>query len=281
VLELRPVSAGDLDACLALSAEAGWNQNAADWRIILEQGHVVGLCSPNAGPLATAAVLPYGGRFGWICMVLVTASERRRGHATRLMQYCIDWLSARGLVAGLDATPAGREVYRGLGFEDVYGLTRLQAQRATTKHAEWDAEIRPLVASDLGLVAAYDGDRFGADRAPLLAALRERCPQAAFVAHRAGRICGFALAREGRLATQVGPVVADNEAIARLLMAHALASISGPVFIDIADRHREVRSWLDELGFEVQRPYTRMLLGRSQPLDRPAAIVAIAGPEFA
>jgi GNAT superfamily N-acetyltransferase len=281
VLELRPVGAGDLDACLALSAEAGWNQNAADWRIILERGHVVGLCRPNADPLATAAVLSYGGRFGWICMVLVTASERRRGHATRLMQHCIGWTKKHGLVAGLDATPAGREVYRTLGFEDVYALTRLQAHNVNPQPLSAAAEIRPLVASDIGLLAAYDADRFGADRTPLLASLHERCPQAAFVARLGGRICGFALAREGRLATQLGPVVADDEAIARLLMAHALASISGPVFIDIADRHREVRGWLDELGFEVQRPYTRMLLGRSQPLDRPASIMAIAGPEFA
>jgi GNAT superfamily N-acetyltransferase len=281
VLDLRPVGAGDLDACLALSAEAGWNQNSADWRTIVARGHVVGLRAADGRLLATAAVLPYE-PFAWICMVLVAASERRRGHATRLMQHCIEWAGERGLIAGLDATPAGREVYRTLGFEDVYGLTRLQAPKVSVQRlAPADVDIASLTAAELAAVAGYDAEIFGADRAPLLAELCSRVPRAAFVARRGGPICGFVLARDGRLATQIGPVVADDEAVARALMSHAFENVQGAVFVDIADRHRDVRAWLDGLGFIVQRPYTRMLLGRSEPLDRPESIVAITGPEFA
>ncbi len=279
--DLRPVDAGDLDACLALSAEAGWNQNAADWGMIVERGHVVGLRAGEGQLLATAAVIPYE-PFAWICMVLVAANERRRGHATHLMQHCIEWISERGLIAGLDATPAGREVYRTLGFKDVYGLTRMQSSKISVRRlVPAGADIAALTAADLAAVAGYDAQIFGADRAPLLAALCHRVPQAAFVARRAGRICGFALGRDGRLATQLGPVVAEDEAVARALMSRAFENMQGAVFVDIADCHRSVRAWLDELGFVVQRPFTRMLLGRSEPLDRPASVVAITGPEFA
>jgi hypothetical protein len=214
-------------------------------------------------------------------MVLVNARERRRGHATRLMRHCIDWSREQGLIAGLDATPAGREVYRALGFEDVYTLTRLQVAGVSAPPVRSNVEVGPLVNSELGAVAAYDAERFGADRARLLAEFCRRVPQAASIARLHGRICGFALARDGRLATQLGPVVADDETIARSLIAHALAPITGPVFVDLADRHRQLRGWIEQLGFAVQRPYTRMLLGRAQPLDRPQSIIAIAGPEFA
>ena len=38
--------------------------------------------------------------------------------------------------------------------------------------------------------------------------------------------------------------------------------------------------WLEGAGFEFQRPYARMLLGRSRPIDRKDTIFAPAGPEF-
>jgi GNAT superfamily N-acetyltransferase len=276
------LEAVDLDACLALSVEAGWNQNANDWRLILDQGHVVGMRRPRDGvPIATAAVLPYGGRFGWICMVLVTAAERRRGHATRLVAYCLDWLNERQLIPGLDATPAGREVYRGLGFRDIYPITRLQsAGVAAMAPQEADADIARLESADLGVVAAYDAAAFGADRAPVLAALQSRRPHMAFVARRRGAVCGYVVSRDGRSATQLGPVVADDGKLARALMARALAQVGGPLFLDLADHHKDIAAWLGELGFAAQRPYMRMLVGRPQPLDSPERTIAIAGPEL-
>lgn len=278
------MEASDLGACLALSVEAGWNQNAADWQLILDEGHIVGMRRADGLPVATAAVLPYGGRFGWICMVLVTAAERRQGHATRLVEHCLYWLDERRLVPGLDATPAGREVYRGLGFQDVYSITRLQSAGAAIPSGsgtDTDADIDRLEPADLHAVGMYDAAAFGADRTPILAALRSRRPAMAFVARRHGAVCGYVVARDGRAATQLGPIVADDGLLARAVIARALAHSNGPIFVDLADHHRDTAAWLRELGFAVQRPYTRMLFGRSQPLDSTELTIAIAGPELA
>src|SRR5262249_60773175 len=68
---------------------------------------------------------PFGGRFAWISMVLVTGEYRRRGLATKLMQQAMRDLAAAKLVPVLDATPDGREVYRWLGFQDSWGFQRL------------------------------------------------------------------------------------------------------------------------------------------------------------
>lgn len=275
-----PLHLADLDGCLKLSEEAGWNQNAADWRLILRQGAGIGIRRGKT-LVASAAVMPYGMRFGWICMVLVTRAERRQGLASRLMRECMDWLRARNAIAGLDATPAGREVYRQLGFCDVYPLTRLE-RKATPLAARPVPEpgIAPLQERDLGALAPYDRIAFGEDRSELLAAWLQRVPHAA---HRAGpgdRPTGFVLARDGRLATQIGPLVADDQETAVALLRAALARIDGAVFIDVPDHQGEVRTWLAKQGFSVQRGYTRMLLGQSAPLDRPASIMALAGPEF-
>ncbi len=50
-----------------------------------------------------------------------------------------------------------------------------------------------------------------------------------------GRSSGFVLGREGRMATSLGPVVADSEAIALALIAKAAASAPGPFIVDVPD----------------------------------------------
>src|SRR5438046_3528145 len=101
---------------LALSTEAQWNQNEADWRFFLTQGTVFGARDNDGRLIATAALLPYRSGNAWISMVLVTASSRRRGLATRLVDACRDAASKQGFTTWLDATPAGAEVYGIMGI---------------------------------------------------------------------------------------------------------------------------------------------------------------------
>jgi hypothetical protein len=58
-------------ACLALSAEAGWNQIEADWRLMLRLGRGLGVSAGDGRLVATAIMLPFERRFAWISMVLV------------------------------------------------------------------------------------------------------------------------------------------------------------------------------------------------------------------
>ena len=41
-----------------------------------------------------------------------------------------------------------------------------------------------------------------------------------------------------------------------------------------------VRAFLEAAGFTVQRPFTRMLLGRDKSFDDVARTYAVIGPEF-
>jgi hypothetical protein len=143
-----------------------------------------------------------------------------------------------------------------------------------------DATIRKLDAAILREIAAYDRGRFGGERAQLLATWFDRAPDAAHYAIPSGRVTGFVLAREGRGAMHIGPLVADDDDTGLALLQVALARIAGPVFIDIPDRHRLLRAWLEAQGFTPQRTFTRMLLGRSEPLDSPSQVMALTGAEF-
>jgi GNAT superfamily N-acetyltransferase len=277
----RPLRESDLDAALALSREAGWNQIAADWRIFLELGDAICLARGDGPPIATAATLPHSASLAWISMVLVTAAERRQGLARWLLRHCRDDLLARKLVPALDATPAGRAVYLGLGFADRWTTSRLVGATVRAPEANRrEVTVRPLAVSDWPRLSAYDAAVFGADRTALLRRLAARLPQAALIADRDGQIIGFSLGRAGRIMTQLGPLAADDEMIARALLTRAIATVEAPLTIDVPDRHIELRSWLATLGFTAERPLMRMAYGTSPTSDDTARLFAIAGPEL-
>lgn len=272
------LAAQDLDAACGLVAEAGWNQNAADWRIFLELGTAFAVKTAAGGLAATAATLPYPSGFGWISMVLVTRAWRRQGIATRLLQRAVESLRAAGMVPVLDATPAGRAVYLPLGFRDGWPIQRW---RRNTEVVLADASgVRELEERDWPALLAFDAAAFGCDRAPLLERLRNRSRRFACVLEFHGRLAGFLLGREGRVATHFGPIVARDEASAAALATFAARRVAGPLIVDALARHDGFARWLDASGFERERPYTRMALEREELFGDPGRTVAIAGPEL-
>jgi hypothetical protein len=170
-----------------------------------------------------------------------------------------------------------------MGFEDCWGYHRLarpSAQPTAIAPSDAGARVRPIVDTDWSALCAYDAAAFGADRSALLQRLRGRLPAAELIAERNGRIAGFMLGRNGRSASQVGPLIAEDNDTAHLLLARALSAIDGPVYLDFADAKTEVRAWLMQCGFVAQRPLTRMLYRRSVGFDDTSRTFAVVGPEF-
>jgi GNAT superfamily N-acetyltransferase len=283
---LRPLTEADVPRAAALSAAVGWNQTAADWAVFLGQGEAQGLDDGVAETLAgSAAVLPFGEELAWISMVVVRPDRRRQGLATALMRWAMERLST-ARCAALDATPAGREVYRRLGFSEFWGFARW-ALPAALPVPEEAPRLRPLEEADWPALLALDARGFGADRAALLRHLARRLPAAALLAEApgTGRPLGFALARDGLRAPQIGPVVAETPEAAAALVAAALAALppapadAPRAVLDLADHAVALAAHLSRHGASLQRPFTRMARGAPPPGDA-TLLSAMAGPEF-
>jgi GNAT superfamily N-acetyltransferase len=275
-LRIDGLSAADIGGGLALSDAAGWNQTADDWALFIARGHALG-CRDEAGALvATAAALPYGASAGWISMVLVAEGWRHRGLASALMRECIHHLQAREALPLLDATPDGAAVYRRLGFAAGFSFERWQSNAV---HRVDNTEMHPRQADarDLERIAAYDLAATRLDRRALLDDLLARPETRAWLAAD-GR--GFVIARAGRRATQIGPLVASNHEQALALLGAALHTAPRPVFIDVPVARRELSAWLASQGFQRQRSFVRMSLGEARVPVVGAASFALAGPEF-
>jgi hypothetical protein len=261
--------------CVALSSEAGWNQMIEDWALFLRHGTVFGLPIAHGVTVASGAVLPYPNDFAWISMVLVTASRRRERIGTSILEACCAEVAQRGLLSMLDATPAGERIYRPLGFEGIFNLSRWQG--VAERRANPPVGVRAMAAGDIPSVTAIDAVAFGAKRKFLIESLFSRLPRLAFVSLDS---TSFVLARPGRMATQIGPIVATNEDVADALLDAALGSVSGPVLLDLIDGRDILIRRLQKLGFLVQRPFLRMSLNRRAPFGDPAHLFVVAGPEF-
>ena len=256
-----------LAGCVALSAAAGWNQNAADWRLMLELGEGWGLALRDGTLVASTLVIPYGD-FAWVSMVLVLPGHRRKGHASRLLRTAAAALVRGNLTPVLDATPAGREVYRREGFRDAWGFKRYVLNSATKHDTD---ETRPLRESDWPWILELDRVAFGANREPVLRSLARRLPAAGLVVEKQG----FVLGRDGREAAQLGPLVARSREAARSLLQAALARLRGPVYADIADHAALAQPALAE-----QRPFTRMVRGTAPVPGDERLVYCVAGPEL-
>jgi GNAT superfamily N-acetyltransferase len=285
-----PLDASHLDGALRLSIAAQWNQNARDWRYMLEAGYGWGLFGSDGELRATTIALPYAGKpaFTWISMVLVLPEYRRDGYATRLLQQAKNAIRDTGSIAQLDATPAGHAVYRRHGFIDGWTFTRWQRAAQPTSarpreaagHPLPGAEIRALTVRDWPAIATLDRNAFGGDRLALLRSLQSREPALAHVALRGSRMVGFVFGRDGRNAMQIGPLVFEDAAVGRVLLERAVAATSGPVFADAPDVQRPIVDALESLGFSQQRPFTRMVLGPTPVAGNATLVGLVAGPEL-
>lgn len=262
---------GHLAGCLALSRAANWNQNEADWRLMLELGRGWGISRADGKLVASTLVLPYGA-FAWISMVLVLPEQRRKGYASRLLRVAIAELERRGQLPVLDATPAGREVYRREGFRDTWGFKRFHLAQAAQPQGAGHA--KPIDGWESAL--ALDAEAFGGPRVPLLRALQARMPRCAL--QLPGK--GFVLARDGREAAQIGPLVARDEANAVALLGAALRAVRPPLYVDAADHAPRLQEWLLAQGFAFQRPFTRMVRGAARAPGNEKLVYLVAGPEL-
>lgn len=284
-LRIRRLTPADASRGLELSAEAGWNQNAADWDLLLRVCAGWGAENPTDDRLigTTMAWQPTAAQ-AWINMVLVAMRSRGQGVARQLMDACLaapEWADAAVL---LDATDMGAHLYTKLGFAGGQEIIRLlrPADFAAPPAAEARSGVRAITGADMDAVIRLDAEVSGVARPEVLHDFFARLPQGGWLCEDTfGCPNGFVLGRDGRIGVQLGPVVANSAKDACRLLDRALVHITGPVLIDAPGEATDWRAFLRARGFVAQRRFVRMgLRGADWPTDW-SRYHAISGPDFA
>ena len=264
-----------LAGCLALSKAANWNQNEADWRLMLAIGRGWGISLADGTLAASTLVLPYGKDFAWVSMVLVLPEHRRQG--LRI------------------AAPAGRDRRPGESWPDP----------DPRRHARRPRGLPPGgLPRHLGIQALLSQERRPAERIRRCARCakptgRRSWRSIAQRSARAGRRCcarcatrlpeaGLVFSRATRSADSCsGAKDASRASSARWCArlgrggegaAGRRAGARGGAALHRRRRPRtaEARSQ----GFEFQRPFTRMVHGAGGAPGNERAVFLVAGPEL-
>ena len=246
---------GDVAAAHDLSTRVGWSTRRTDWRRMVESDAVDAFAGRVDDRLAaTATLVRYGSRVGWIGMMIVHPERRRRGHGSRLLGACLDAAGDAGVgTVGLDANSEGRPLYDAHGFVAVADVTQWRGSLDGTGRAD-----RVTTVGEPDPFAAFDERASGVDRRFLLASLLgddgtvgllRRGPD--------GAVTGYALVLRRPPGATVGPLVAAGAEAATALLRAAAERVDGPLTVNAVGNPRAEELYRD-LGLEHRRSLTRM-----------------------
>ncbi|WP_332683385.1 GNAT family N-acetyltransferase [Bosea sp. (in: a-proteobacteria)] len=270
---LRPVAAGDLDACHRLSMQVSWPHRREDWEFVLDlgQGFVAVVAEEVVG---TALWWPFGAGHASLGSIIVAPDRQGAGIGRLLMSGLLDATEGRSLA--LVATQQGQPLYARYGFAP--GGTVLQHQDTGPDVAApilaRGESLRPAIAGDLPLLASLDSAATGLPRQAVLAALLARAE--AVVLERGGVAAGFGFLRRHGRGWLLGPVAAADAQAARTVIAHWLSAKRGEfVRIDV-HAHTGLGAWLTGIGLPQVASGLVMLRGVVQAAPGPTRQFALA-----
>jgi GNAT superfamily N-acetyltransferase len=219
--------------------------------------------------------VPFG-RIGILCHLAVHDGYRRLGLGYRLSSWAVLYLRSRGAgVVRLYSTRQAEGLYLSLGFRPTAPRTvyRLEeAPRRARAREEADGHrVETLSFGDLPELYGVDHWSYGGDRSALICATLMLHPGRGLAARdSSGRIQGYLVHSASRRATRIGPFVASNPHVARLLLAHALgASASSPVEVTVPDPEGSpAHDLLREFGFRGRKDRLQMELGEESGVRR-------------
>lgn len=278
---VRPMRVEDAAAAMNLSAAEGWNQTANDWRFLIT--HPRNICIAAVFEkeiIATTTVMNYSGRLAWVGMVLVKKTCRRRGISKLVLDHVLEKLERFPSVK-LDATEQGQQLYKKFGFREEYRIARMvNTVSENTALLSAATAVSPTGLDHMPGIIALDEIVFGVNRAPLLEMLIKARPDKAWALSTDNHLTGFVLGRDGSKYHHIGPLIAQTQSHAAMLIMHALSKVAGPVVVDVLCDKKELMQALTAAGFSTQRYFTRMYKEKNPFPGNSGKLYAICGPEF-
>lgn len=260
---------GEVELAVEWAAREGWNPglmdascfHGADPRGFLI-GHVGGK------PAAAISAVAYGANLGFIGFYIVDPEFRGQGHGWRIWQAGMARLAGR--IVGLDGVVAEQASYAKSGFALVHrnirhGGTPAIDERAATVTLV-DVERVPIAQ-----LIDYDARHFSVVRPDFLRCWLRPERRHGKVALRDGAIAGLGVIRQCRKGYKIGPLFADDEAIAEEIFRALVSYSKGePVYLDTPQTNPAAMALAERYGLTPVFETARMYRGKALnlPIER-------------
>ncbi len=228
---VRSLSREELDVLVGWARGEGWDPGLADAQVFWETDPDAYVGFDVGGELAGGAcTVAYGPTYGFMGLYILRPGVRGRGlggeFALELVRRMRSRLEAKASIA-IEGVVAMTPFYeRALGFTADHGTSRM---RVVSAGGSREPGLVELEAMPLAELVAYDAARFGAPRERFLVNWTAPAGGLALAAPGPDGIRGYGVLRPTGLGYKVGPLFADDRAIAAsilsALMEHAAGSV--------------------------------------------------------
>ncbi len=260
IYEMRVMARADLDRTLDWAASEGWNPGFDDARAFQAAdplGFFMGWREGEA--VAAISVVAYDASFAFLGLYLVRPEYRGRGFGLALWRHALARRPAK--LIGLDGVVDQQANYARSGFRLAYRNIRFGGPAPLAPGGARTADLKPARTVAFDRLAAYDRRCFPAPRAAFLSLWLSPLAGAAIAAERGGEVCGLGAIRACQKGYKIGPLFADDAAVAeQIFLALAARARGETLYLDVPEPNVPALRLAERYGlapvFETARMYT-------------------------
>ncbi len=270
------MTADDLQTVLGWATDEGWNPGLDDAAAFLAadpSGFL--LKEVDGAPVAAISVVNHNAALAFLGLYLCKPDFRGQGHGMDVWRAGIAHAGTRSV--GLDGVPDQQENYARSGFVKYGSTIRFEGRI----NAEVETRGRSAAISEIETLITHDARACGGDRLAFATAWFHPTPnRQTMVLTDGSEITGWATFRRCISGTKVGPLYADTQTDAQVLLAsNPFATGDEPVIVDVQGQQSPLGKMLQRSGFEPVFETARMFKG-PPPEACPTRFHAIATMEL-
>jgi hypothetical protein len=265
-ITIRAVQAEEFAVAVKWATAEGWNPGVDDLEAFYAAdpgGFFMGF--KNGAPISSISVVRYGAIFGFLGFYIVHSAHRGTGAGIATWKAGMAHLSDR--TVGLDGVVDQQENYRKSGFEWAGRNVRFTGVPHPFDGSDETVTTDEIEHAQLPDVLAYDRQFFPADRGSFLTnwvmpnTAQSRGRRRSFVVRGPTGIIGIATGRKCAAGYKIGPLFAEDKAVARALIRPMVEMVPAgeAISLDVPETNLAGTAIARELGlvpvFETARMY--------------------------
>ncbi|MBF7152380.1 GNAT family N-acetyltransferase [Bacillus albus] len=278
VKRLREEQIGDI---VALSSYIGWDYNREEIETIFSSGIVYGVWNEREELIASAAIILYEEKLASIGMVIVHPNYKGRGIGKTITNACMKSVSAQTSIM-LIATDEGKPLYEKLGFRAVSYVSKYicNSYNVNDYCIENEDYIMNYQECDLEELIKLDEYAFGTNRKEFVTKRIMQSEQCIVVKDKEQNVLGYGLSIQTPENKIIGPVVAEDDAMAMRIVHYLAREHHGKLRIDVPEGKNDFMNQLESVGFQKVNTPPIMMKNSARFLKRNGELYSIAAQIF-